>query len=73
MLYKNIILNLILLGKYFNFNFRFILKLIVNSITRDNASSNDTLIKGFIRHYKLNNIAFIGNISCLAHILNLVV
>jgi len=43
------------------------------SITRDNASSNDTLISKFTRHYSLNSINFKGDIACCAHVLNLVV
>jgi hypothetical protein len=47
--------------------------LIFYSITRDNASSNDTLLKGFIEHYNKDSIKFQGDIPCLAHVLNLVV
>ncbi|CZS97989.1 uncharacterized protein RAG0_06877 [Rhynchosporium agropyri] len=43
------------------------------SITRDNASSNDTLIRAFIKDYDMKGIKFQGDIACLAHVLNLVV
>jgi hypothetical protein len=43
------------------------------SITRDNASSNDTLLKAFRKHYNLQAIKFQGDISCLAYVLNLAV
>jgi hypothetical protein len=43
------------------------------SITRDNASSNDTLISAFKRHYDIEGFNFEGDIPCLAHVLNLVV
>ena len=50
-----------------------ILILILYSITRDNVSSNDTLISAFKRHYDLQGIKFQGDILCLVHVLNLVV
>jgi hypothetical protein len=43
------------------------------SITRNNASSNNTLIKALKNYYSLSGIAFQGDISCIAHVLNLVV
>ncbi|XMA14723.1 hypothetical protein WAI453_007514 [Rhynchosporium graminicola] len=43
------------------------------SITRDNASSNDTLIRAFIKDYDIKGIRFQGDIACLAHVLNLIV
>ncbi|XMA14597.1 hypothetical protein WAI453_007388 [Rhynchosporium graminicola] len=43
------------------------------SITRDNASSNDTLIEAFIRDYNIKGIKFQGDIAYLAHVLNLIV
>jgi hypothetical protein len=46
--------------------------LIINSITRDNASSNNTLLKAFKKHYSKESIKFQGNIAYLAYILNLV-
>ncbi|CZT08587.1 uncharacterized protein RCO7_08132 [Rhynchosporium graminicola] len=48
-------------------------RLITYSITRDNASSNDTLIEAFIKDYDIKGIKFQGDITCLAHVLNLVV
>jgi hypothetical protein len=45
----------------------------LNSITRDNASSNDTLISAFQRHYDIEGIKFKGDIPCIAHVLNLIV
>ena len=47
--------------------------LIFYSITRDNASLNNTLLKGFIEYYNKENIKFQGDTPCLAYILNLVV
>jgi hypothetical protein len=43
------------------------------SITRDNTSLNNTLLKAFIKHYNKKSIKFQGDISYIAHILNLVV
>jgi hypothetical protein len=43
------------------------------SITRDNASANNTLIKKVKKHYELSGSSFYGDVACLAHILNLVV
>ncbi|PVH70960.1 hypothetical protein DL98DRAFT_577629 [Cadophora sp. DSE1049] len=43
------------------------------SITRDNASSNDTLITAFIKHYTKEAIKFQGDTPCIAYMLNLVV
>ena len=43
------------------------------SITRNNASSNDTLINAFKNHYNKETIKFYGDIHCVAHVLNLVV
>ncbi|CZT13621.1 uncharacterized protein RCO7_11027 [Rhynchosporium graminicola] len=43
------------------------------SITRDNASSNDTLINAFKKDYDIKGFKFQGDIVCLAHILNLIV
>ena len=45
----------------------------LNSITRDNASSNDTLIEAFQKHYNMQTIKFQGDIPCIAHVLNLVI
>ena len=45
----------------------------VYSITRDNASSNDTLIQEFTTSCDMNGIKFKGDIPCAAHVLNLVV
>ncbi|CZT10958.1 uncharacterized protein RAG0_15273 [Rhynchosporium agropyri] len=45
----------------------------ISSITRDNASSNDTLIKELRSYYDISGIVFQGDISCIAHVLNLVV
>jgi formyltetrahydrofolate synthetase len=44
----------------------------MSSITRDNASSNDTLISYFKSNYKELNLDFEGDIHCVAHVLNLV-
>jgi hypothetical protein len=43
------------------------------SITRDNASSNDTLLKAFINHYNKEAIKFQGDIPCITHVLNLII
>jgi hypothetical protein len=43
------------------------------SIIRDNASSNDTLLRAFIKHYLKEGIKFQGDIPCIAHVLNLVI
>ncbi|CZR70301.1 uncharacterized protein PAC_20205 [Phialocephala subalpina] len=45
----------------------------ITIITRDNASSNDSLINSFRLHYSYENIKFEGDIPCMAHVLNLVV
>ena len=47
--------------------------LIFNSITRDNAGSNDTLIEAFSKHYNKQGLKFQGDIPCIAHVLNLVI
>jgi hypothetical protein len=47
--------------------------LILYSITRDNASSNNLLLEYFKKHYNLNGYKFQGNIPCIAHILNLAI
>ena len=68
------ILNLILKGIYIILNY-FFKKIIINlfySITRDNASSNDTLISSFIYNYNKEGIKFQGDIAYSAYILNLV-
>jgi hypothetical protein len=44
-----------------------------NRITRDNASSNDTLISTLKQYYLRESVKFQGDIACLAHVLNLVV
>jgi hypothetical protein len=43
------------------------------SITRDNASSNNTLIASFSRAYTIAATKFEGNIACCAHVLNLAI
>jgi hypothetical protein len=40
---------------------------------RDNASSNNTLLKAFIKHYNKEAIKFQGDIPYIAHVLNLVI
>jgi len=47
--------------------------LVFNSITRDNAKSNDTLIKAFSKHYNKQGLKFQGDIPYIAHVLNLVI
>jgi DUF1009 family protein len=37
------------------------------------ASSNDTLLKAFIKHYNKEGIKFQGDIPCIAYVLNLVI
>ncbi|PVH68542.1 hypothetical protein DL98DRAFT_578774 [Cadophora sp. DSE1049] len=49
----------------------FDIKYNIKSITRDNASSNNTLISSFIRAYDLEAIKFQGDITCCAHVLNI--
>jgi DUF1009 family protein len=43
------------------------------SITRDNTSLNDTLLKAFIKYYNKQGIKFQGDIPYIAYVLNLVV
>ena len=43
------------------------------SITRDNASSNNTLIEALTKHYEKEGLRFQGDIPCIAHVLNLVI
>lgn len=64
------ILNIILKGKFYYLLFK-ILLLTFYSITRDNASSNNTLITSFIKAYDLEAIKFQGDIACCAHVLNI--
>ena len=45
----------------------------ITSITRDNASSNNTLIQEFKNHYQISSLSFNRNIACTVYILNLVV
>lgn len=45
----------------------------ITSITRDNASSNNTLIQEFKNYYQTSGFSFEGNIACVAHVLNIVV
>ena len=49
------------------------MKLTFNSITRDNASSNDSLINAFRLYYSYENIKFEGDIPYIAHVLNLTI
>jgi DUF1009 family protein len=49
------------------------LKDIHSGITRDNASSNDTLLKAFIKYYNQRGLKFEGDIPCIAHVLNLII
>jgi hypothetical protein len=48
-------------------------KLFYFSITRNNASSNDTLINAFKKHYQINNIKFEKDTACVVHVLNIAV
>jgi hypothetical protein len=66
-------LNIILLGTFLLVLLYFKIKTNIISITRDNASSNDTLISAFKNHYNKEAIKFYGDIHCVAHVLNLVV
>ena len=43
------------------------------SIIKDNASSNDTLLSAFIKHYYKEGIRFYKDVLCIAYILNLVI
>jgi hypothetical protein len=43
------------------------------SITRDNTSANDTLIKKFKKHYELSGSSFYRDIAYIVYILDLVV
>ena len=43
------------------------------SITRDNASSNDSLMSSFIRAYDIEGFKFQGDIASCAHVLNIVI
>ena len=52
---------------------RFNIENSIFSITRDNASNNDTLIQVYKKYSDDNNGLFHSDIRCLAHILNLVV
>ena len=45
----------------------------ITSITRDNASSNNTLIQEFKSYYQISSFSFESNIACVAHVLNIVV
>jgi hypothetical protein len=45
----------------------------ITSITRDNASPNDTLISAFREHYFIASIRFTGDTPCLAHVFNIAV
>jgi hypothetical protein len=65
-----LILNITSKGK-FEYVLLKLLLLILYSITRDNASSNNTLISSFIRAYDLEAIKFQGDIACCAHVLNI--
>ena len=42
------------------------------SITRDNTSLNDTLLKAFIKYYNKQGIKFQGDIPYIAHIVTVV-
>ncbi|KAH7336680.1 hypothetical protein BKA65DRAFT_479560 [Rhexocercosporidium sp. MPI-PUGE-AT-0058] len=57
----------VLLNTLKDFNIKYNIK----SITRDNASSNNTLILSFFRAYDLEAIKFQGDIACCAHVLNI--
>jgi hypothetical protein len=62
-IHSGIYMNSVLLEalKVYNIEFK-ITKLILYSITRDNASSNDILLKAFIKHYSKQAIKFQGHI-----------
>ena len=49
------------------------MKLTFNNITRDNTSSNNSLINAFRLYYSYENIKFEGDIPCMAHVLNFAV
>ena len=53
--------------------FLLIIQLTSYSITRDNASSNDTLINAFIKAYEIEGIPFQGDIVYCTHILNIII
>jgi hypothetical protein len=51
----------------------FKIKEYITSITRNNVSSNDTLLQEFTNHYRISSLNFNSNIACSAYVLNLVV
>jgi hypothetical protein len=62
-----------LLGKLFKKIKSFFINCFEFSITRDNASSNDTLLSAFTKHYYKEGIRFYKDVPCIAYILNLVI
>lgn len=69
-------MNIILLGKLYKLILTLFLIIITNifySITRDNASPNNTLINAFRSYYLAIGIKFTRDILCLVHVLNIVV
>jgi len=68
-IYSGVYMNSVLIEALKQYNIEYN----ITSITRDNASSNDTLLQAFIKHYNKEGIKFQGDIPCIAHVLNLVI